>query len=88
MEQVIPFDGTRRARRAERRAGSGALRHRLRRVLLAALQSLLAAFVLAYPLLRLGYLGPVPDGHALEAAGGLAAGMLALVVFMLERNEP
>lgn len=88
MEQVIRFNGTRRARRAGNRAGSGPLRHRLHRVLLAALQCLLVVFVLAYPLLRLGYLGPVPDGHALEAAGGLATGMLALAVFVLERKEP
>lgn len=86
MEQVITCNTARPARHAVRRARSGALRRRLHHGLLAALQGLLAVFVAGYPFLRLGLLGPVPEGYALEAAGGMAAGILALVLFVLERK--
>lgn len=91
MEQVITgntANTARRARRAHPRVRPGILRRPLRRGLLAALQGLLAVFVAGYPFLRLGLLGPVPEGHALEAAGGVVAGMLALALFVLEGDEP
>lgn len=56
----------------------------LHRVAFAALSALLGTFVAVYPLLRLGHLGPVPEGQAVEIAFGLAAGFLATVVLLLE----
>lgn len=56
----------------------------LYRAALGALVALLGAFVGAYPLLRLGYLGPTPEGYALETGFGIVTGLLATISFLLE----
>lgn len=56
----------------------------LQRAALGALVALLGAFLGAYPLLRLGYLGPIPDGYALETGFAIVTGLLATVSFLLE----
>lgn len=56
----------------------------LHHAVLGALVALLGAFVAAYPLLRLGYLGPIPEGYVLETGFGIATGLLATVSFLLE----
>lgn len=61
--------------------GAGRVLHR---AAVGALVALLGAFTGAYPLLRLGYLGPMPEGYALEMGLGIATGLLAAVAFCLE----
>lgn len=56
----------------------------LHRAALGALVALLGLFVGVYPLLRLGYLGPIPEGYALEMGFGIVTGLLATVSFLLE----
>lgn len=56
----------------------------LHRAALGALVALLGAFTGAYPLLRLGYLGPMPEGYVLEMGFGIATGLLAAVAYFLE----
>lgn len=62
--------------------------NRIRRVLhhgtLAVLLAILAGFVSTYPLLRLGYVGPVPEGYAMEAALGMICALLGAALCLLE----
>lgn len=85
MEQVIHANRPGRWLARGRVGSFRKLRRALHRGILTALVALLGAFVLTYPALRLGYLGPVPEDFAMEAAIGLVAGLLAAAGCLLER---
>lgn len=88
MERVISNRHLRVAGRAAMRVPRDRdVSRALRGILLAALQVVLGAFVVTYPLLRLGYLGSVPEGYDFEAAFALVAGVMAAALFVLEGRK-
>lgn len=84
MEQVIRYAASPRVRWNTRPAFLRRAVRALHAGVLAALAVLLGAFVAGYPLLRLGLLGPVPEGYAIEMAVAVPAAVLGALALLLE----